>query len=401
MLNGNATTSARRGFATRAIWSGQEACDATGATIVPVYQTATFTLPAIGVTKGFDYSRSRNPTRLAMERQLAALEEGARACAFASGMAAVAAAVSLLRCGDHLLATRDIYGGTHRLFTQVLPRYGIEVTFVDTTDPVATWAAARPDTRMLWLETPSNPALTLSDVAALVHSKPPGVLVAVDNTFASPFFQQPLLLGADLVVHSTTKYIGGHSDVVGGAVVCASEELGERIAFHQNCVGAVPGPWDAYLTLRGTKTLALRMQAHARNAMGIAEFLSQREDVAEVRYPGLPAHPQHELAKRQMRAFGGIVTFRPKGGVQRAHAIARSTSIFTLAVSLGGVESLICSPVMMTHASLTPDERADIGITDDLLRLSVGIEDFEDLIGDLASALDAVPHLDYAPAAMS
>jgi cystathionine gamma-lyase len=377
------------GFSTRAIWSGQNACAATGATIVPVYQTATFTLPQIGVTKGFDYSRTTNPTRLAMERQLAALEDGAFASAFGSGMAAVAGATSLLSSGDHILATRDIYGGTHRLFTQVLSRYGITVTFVDTTDCDATWAAATPNTRLLWLETPSNPTLKLCDIAELAQRKPVGVLIAVDNTFASPFLQQPLCLGADLVVHSTTKYIGGHSDVVGGAVITKDREIGERIAYHQNCVGAVPGPWDAYLTLRGAKTLALRMRAHARNAQMVAEFLARRNDVAEVFYPGLSSHPQHELAKRQMGGFGGIVSFRPKGGVERAHAIATSTSIFTLAVSLGGVESLICSPARMTHGSLSPGERADLGITDDLLRLSVGIEEVEDLIADLTQALDA------------
>lgn len=389
MLTVPKPSTTRRGFSTRAIWSGQEPCAATGATIVPVYQTATFTLPEVGLSKGFDYSRSGNPTRLAMERQIAALEEGVRASAFASGMAAVAGAVSLLRCGDHLLATRDIYGGTHRLFTQVLPRYGIDVTFVDTTDVDATWAQARPNTRMLWLETPSNPALTLCDIAELARTKPRGVLVAVDNTFASPYLQRPLTLGAELAVHSTTKYICGHSDVVGGAVIAADDAIGERVAFHQNCVGAVPGPWDAYLTLRGVKTLALRMLAHSRNAQRVAEFLDGHADVAEVRYPGLPAHPQHELAKRQMHGFGGIVTFRPRGGVQRAHAIARSTSVFTLAVSLGGVESLVCSPAAMTHASLTAHERAGLGITDDLLRLSVGIEDVDDLIADLSTALDA------------
>ncbi|MGB8519292.1 MAG: PLP-dependent transferase [Candidatus Tumulicola sp.] len=389
MLTAAKPATARRGFSTRAIWSGQEPCAATGATIIPVYQTATFTLPEVGVSKGFDYSRSGNPTRLALERQITSLEEGACASAFGSGMAAVAGALSLLRCGDHLLAARDIYGGTHRLFTQVLPAYGIDVTFVDTTDVDATWARAGPNTRMLWLETPSNPALSLSDIAAFARTKPRGVLVAVDNTFASPFLQRPLVLGADLVVHSTTKYICGHSDVVGGAVVAADDAVGERIAFHQNAVGAVPGPWDAYLTLRGVKTLALRMLAHSRNAQRIAEFLSARNDVAEVRYPGLPEHPQHDLARRQMEGFGGIVTFRPAGGTRRARAVAQATSVFTLAVSLGGVESLVCSPAVMTHASLTPHEREQLGITEDLLRLSVGIEDSDDLIADLSAALDA------------
>jgi len=377
------------GFATRAIWSGQEACPATGATIVPVYQTATFTLPKVGVTNGFDYSRTNNPTRLAMERQLAALEEGEYASAFASGMAAVAGAASLLSTGDHLIATRDIYGGTHRLFTQVLGRYGIEVTFVDTTVPEAAWAAAKSNTRLLWLETPSNPTLKVSDIAEIARLRPPGALIAVDNTFASPFLQRPLALGADLVVHSTTKYIGGHSDVIGGAVISRDRGVAERIAFHQNCVGAVPGPWDAYLTMRGAKTLSLRMRAHIRNAQAVAEFLSRRGDVLAVHYPGLPGHPQHELAKRQMSGFGGVVAFRPAGGSERARAIATSTEIFGLAVSLGGVESLICSPAVMTHGSLTPEQRASLDITDDLLRLSVGIEETDDLIADLTRALDA------------
>lgn len=396
MLNGTTHRSRALGFSTRAIWSGQDACPATGATIVPVYQTATFTLPQIGVTKGFDYSRTVNPTRSAMERQLAALEGGTFASAFASGMAAVAGATSLLSCGDHIVATRDIYGGTHRLFTTVLSRYGIDVTFVDTSDAHETWAAARPNTRLLWLETPSNPLLRLCDIEALARLRPAGVLIVADNTFASPFLQQPLALGADIVVHSTTKYIGGHSDVIGGAVITNDREIADRVAYHQNCVGAVPGPWDAYLTMRGAKTLGLRMRAHSRNAQAVAEFLAGRDDVAEVYYPGLASHPQHELAKRQMSGFGGIVSFRPKGGAERAHAIATSTSIFALAVSLGGVESLICSPAKMTHGSLTPQQRAELDITDDLLRLSVGIEEVEDLLGDLAGALEAVP---LAPAA--
>ncbi len=376
------------GFSTRAVWSGQDACAATGATIVPVYQTATFTLPSVGVKKGFDYSRTGNPTRLAMERQLADLEGGRFACAFGSGMAAVAAATSLLSSGDHIVATRDIYGGTHRLFTAVLSRYGIDVTFVDTSDAERAWSAANPKTRMLWLETPSNPMLKLCDIARLAERKPPGVLVAVDNTFASPYLQQPLGLGADLVVHSTTKYIGGHSDVIGGAVVTGDAEIAERIAYHQNCVGAVPGPWDAYLTLRGAKTLALRMREHSRNAQAVAEFLAGRQAVAAVHYPGLRSHPQHELARRQMSGFGGVVSFRPAGGAERARRIAEATRIFTLAVSLGGVESLICSPASMTHGSLDAEQRRELGITDDLLRLSVGIEDVEDLLADLQLALD-------------
>jgi cystathionine beta-lyase/cystathionine gamma-synthase len=376
------------GFATRAVWSGQDPCAATGATIAPIYQSVTFTLPQIGETRGYDYSRTANPTRTAMERQLADLEGGSFCSAFGSGMSAVAGAASLLSAGDHIVATRDIYGGTHRLFTHVLSRYHIDVTFVDLTDPLAARRAARPNTRLLWIETPSNPTLKLADIEALVREKPPGAVVAVDNTFASPFLQQPLSLGADLVVHSTTKYIGGHSDALGGAVITNDSEIAESIAYHQNAVGAVPGPWDAYLTLRGAKTLSLRMQAQSRNAQAIAEFLRGRDDVAQVYYPGLPEHPQHALAKRQMSGFGGIVSFRPQGGVRCAHAIATSTKIFSLAVSLGGVESLICSPARMTHGSLTREERADLGITDDLLRLSVGIEDVEDLLRDLRTALE-------------
>lgn len=388
MPNRKSQYTSQLGFSTRAIWTGQDECPATGATIPPVYQSVTYTLPEVGVTRGFDYSRTINPTRVAMERQLAALEDGAYGCAFGSGMAAVAGATSLLRSGDHILATRDIYGGTHRLFTQVLAKYGIGVSFVDTTDVEAVWRAATPATRLLWLETPSNPTLKIADIAAIARRRPAGVLIAVDNTFASPCLQQPLHLGADLVVHSTTKYIGGHSDVVGGVVITNDREIGEQIAYHQNCVGAVPGPWDAYLILRGAKTLALRMEAHCRNAQAVAEFLARHADIAEVCYPGLPSHPQHELAKRQMRGFGGIVSFRPKGGVARAHAIATATQVFSLAVSLGGVESLLCIPAKMTHASLTPEERLGLEITDDLLRLSVGIEEMDDLIEDLATALD-------------
>lgn len=377
------------GFETRAVWSGQERCAATGATIAPVYQSVTFTLPFAGGTNGFDYSRTGNPTRTSLERQLAALENGSYACAFGSGMAAIAGAVSVLSSGDHIVAARDVYGGTHRLFTRVLARYGIDVTFVDTSNLDATWGAATTQTKMLWLETPSNPLLRICDITSLARRKPPGVIVAVDNTFASPFLQRPLELGADLVVHSTTKYLGGHSDALGGVVITNDRAVAEQVAFHQNCVGAVPGPWDAYLTLRGAKTLALRMQAHCANAQRIAEYLAKRDDVAEVYYPGLPTHPQYALAKRQLRGFGGVISFRPKGGAQRATAIVNSTSIFSLAVSLGGVESLICLPARMTHASLANEERNALGITGDLIRLSVGIENVSDLITDLECALDS------------
>ncbi|HKU66461.1 MAG TPA: aminotransferase class I/II-fold pyridoxal phosphate-dependent enzyme [Candidatus Baltobacteraceae bacterium] len=380
----------QRGFATRAIRSGQDPCSATGSTIVPVYQTATFTLSDVGVTKdGFDYSRTANPTRRALETQLADLEGAAFGCAFGSGMAAIAGAASLLRAGDHIVATLDIYGGTHRFFTQVLSRYGITTTFVDMCDLQAVQNAIRQNTKLFWIETPTNPILKIVDIKQIASLKRPGQVVVVDNTLCSPFLQQPLALGADIVVHSTTKYICGHSDVVGGIVVTDDPELHKEITFHQNAVGAIPGPWDAYLTLRGAKTLALRMRAHEANAFALANYLALRDDVAQVYYPGLPSHPQHELARSQMKGFGGIVSARLRGGAQRARAVARSTQIFNLATSLGGVESLVCVPATMTHASLTDEERADLGITDDLLRFSAGIENRADILSDVARALDS------------
>jgi cystathionine beta-lyase/cystathionine gamma-synthase len=376
------------GFATRAIRVGQDPCRATGATIVPVYQTATFTQASVGVTKGYDYSRSGNPTREALERQLAALEDVRFGVAFASGMAAVASVAALLRSGDHIVANLGIYGGTHRLFTAVLPRYGITATFADLRDPQALRGALRPETRLVWIETPSNPLLDLVDIAAIARLRRPGQILAVDNTFATPFFQRPIALGADVVVHSTTKYASGHSDVVGGFVATDDPAVHEALAFHQNAVGAIPGPWDAYLTLRGAKTLALRMREHERNAIAVAEWLSRRRDIAQVWYPGLTSHPQHALARRQMHGFGGIVSLRVRGGGSRALAVARRTRVFNLATSLGGVESLICSPPTMTHASVPADEKRALGITDDLLRLSVGVEDVADLLADLDQALD-------------
>jgi len=353
-----------------------------------VYQTATFTQGEIGVTKGFDYSRSGNPTRRALEAQLAALENARFASAFGSGMAAVNGACSILSAGDHIVAVHDLYGGTHRLFSDVFPRYGIEVTYVDMCDLAATRAAIRPNTKLFWIETPTNPLLRIVDIAAICALKRPGQVVAVDNTFATPYWQSPLELGADIVMHSTTKYLGGHSDVVGGIVIANDPDFHAQIAFHQNAVGAVPGPWDAYLTLRGAKTLALRMREHERNAHAVAAFLVDHDEVAEVYYPGLASHPQHELAKQQMRGFGGVVSFRPRGGVERARALAKSTQIFNLATSLGGVESLICSPWVMTHGSVPPARKNELGITEDLLRLSVGIEDEADLLADLARALE-------------
>ena len=380
---------ATRGFATRAIRTGQEPCGATGSTIVPVYQTATFTQDAVGKTKGFDYSRSGNPTRGALERQLAELEGARYAAAFGSGMAAAnAASLSFLRAGDHIVATRDLYGGTHRLFADVFPRFGIATTFVDMCDLEATRAAIRPQTKLFWVETPTNPLVRIVDIAAICALKRSGQIVAVDNTFATPYWQRPLALGADVVMHSTTKYLGGHSDVVGGIVITDDPDLHAEVAFHQNAVGAIPGPWDAYLTLRGAKTLALRMREHEKNARAVAAYLDRHDDVAAVYYPGLSSHPQHELAKRQMGGFGGIVSFRARGGEEQALAFAASTQLFCLATSLGGVESLVCSPATMTHASVPDSRKAELGITGDLLRLSVGIEDEPDLLADLAQALE-------------
>lgn len=377
-------------FTTRAIHVGQEADPATGATIVPVYQTSTYTQDAVGEHKGFDYSRTINPTRLALEKQLASLEGGAHGYAFASGMAATAAVLNLLSAGDHAVVTDDLYGGTYRLFTRVLERYGLSFTYVDMSDIDAVRAAIRPNTKLFWIETPTNPLLKLIDIAAVVALRRAGQLVAVDNTFATPYFQQPLALGADVVVHSTTKYIGGHSDVVGGVAITSDDAIADVIKFHQNAVGGVPGPHDAWLTMRGAKTLALRMRQHAHNAQAVAEFLEAHSEVARVYYPGLPSHPQHALAKRQMSGFGGMVSFVLEGPQSRALDFAHRLRYFSLAESLGGVESLICHPARMTHGSIPKDDRERRGVTDGLLRLSVGIEDVEDLLEDLGEALSAV-----------
>lgn len=378
-------------FSTKAIHAGQDPDPGTGATIVPIYQTSTYTQQAVGEHKGFDYSRTVNPTRAALETQLASLENAQFGCAFASGMAATAAVLNILSAGDHAVVTDDMYGGTYRLFSSVLTRYGLEFSYVDMTDVEAVRRAMRPNTRLLWLETPTNPLLKLIDIAAVaaVRSKSPAKngVVVVDNTFASPYFQQPLSLGADIVVHSTTKYIGGHSDVIGGVAVTNDKDLYETLKFHQNAVGGVPGPHDAWLTMRGAKTLALRMREHAKNAQAVAEFLEQHDEVDRVYYPGLPSHPQHELAKRQMSGFGGMVSFTLRGPEQRALDFANRMRYFALAESLGGVESLICHPARMTHGSIPREERERRGVTDGLLRLSVGIEDADDLIDDLRQAL--------------
>jgi len=378
-----------RGFSTRAIHAGQEPDPATGATIVPIYQTSTYTQEAPGQHKGYEYSRTHNPTRTALEECVAALEGADYGLAFASGLAATVAVMSLFSPGDHVVAGDDLYGGTYRLFDKVLTSAGgLEFTYADTTDADSVERALRQETRLLWIETPTNPMLTLSDIAKLsemAHER--GAVVAVDNTFASPYFQNPLSLGADIVVHSTTKYMGGHSDVIGGAVATSNEEFHERIRFYQNAAGAVPGPFDTWIVLRGLKTLAVRMRQHEENALAVAEFLQDHPEVDRVYYPGLSDHPQHELAKRQMSGFSGIVSFTLKGGAEAAYAAVQKTRVFHFAESLGGVESLVTHPATMTHAAIPREQREARGVTDGLMRLSVGIEDKEDLISDLDQAI--------------
>jgi len=379
------------GFATRAIHAGQNPDPATGATIVPIYQTSTYTQQAPGQHKGYEYSRTANPTRTALEECVASLEGARYGLAFASGLAATTATLSILSPGDHVVAGDDLYGGTYRLFDKVLPRQaGLDFTYADTTDPASVEKALRPGTKLLWLETPTNPMLTLSDVAALsemAHER--DAVVAVDNTFASPYFQNPLTLGADIVVHSTTKYMGGHSDVIGGAVATSDEVYHERIKFYQNAAGAVPGPFDSWIVLRGLKTLAVRMRQHEENALTVARFLQDHPEVETVNYPGLPSHPQHDLAKRQMSGFSGMVSFTLKGGAEAAYAAVQKTELFHFAESLGGVESLITHPATMTHAAIPKEQREARGVTDGLMRLSVGIEDKDDLIADLDQAISA------------
>jgi cystathionine gamma-lyase len=378
-------------FATRAIHVGQEPDSATGATIVPIYQTSTYTQEAPGQHKGYEYSRTGNPTRSALEECVAALEGGEYGLAFASGLAATVATMSLLSPGDHVVAGDDLYGGTYRLFDKVLPRTGgLDFTYADTTEPASVEKALRPETKLLWIETPTNPMLTLSDIATLCEmARERGAVVAVDNTFASPYFQNPLALGADIVVHSTTKYMGGHSDVVGGAVVTSNQGFYEEMKFYQNAAGGVPGPFDSWIVLRGLKTLAVRMRQHEENARAVAMFLQDHPQIETVNYPGLPSHPQHELAKRQMSGFSGMVSFTLKGGAEAAYAAVQKTEVFHFAESLGGVESLITHPATMTHAAIPREQREARGVTEGLMRLSVGIEDKEDLIADLDRAITA------------
>ncbi len=377
-------------LATLAIHGGQHPDPTTGAVMTPIYATSTYAQSSPGEHQGFEYSRTHNPTRFAYERGVAALEGGSRGFAFASGLAASSTVLELLDAGSHIIAMDDVYGGTYRLFERVRRRTaGLEVSWVDLSDTDAFEAAIRPETRIVWIETPTNPMLKLVDieqVAAIAHKR--GLMVVVDNTFASPILQRPLALGADLVLHSATKYLNGHSDMVGGMVVVGDNaELAEQLAFLQNSIGGVQGPFDSFLALRGLKTLHLRMKAHCENAQAIAEFLQGHAAVEQVIYPGLTAHPQHELAKKQMDGFGGIVSVRVKGGFEAAKRFCERTQLFTLAESLGGVESLVNHPAVMTHASVPVERRATLGIADDLVRLSVGVEAATDLTSDLDAAL--------------
>lgn len=376
-----------RNFETLAIHAGNTADPLTGAVVPPIYQVSTYKQDGVGGLRGgYEYSRSANPTRTALEENLAALEGGRRGLAFASGLAAEDCLLrTLLSPGDHVVIPNDAYGGTFRLFAKVVSRWGVEWSVADTSDPAAVRAALTPRTKAIWVETPSNPLLNISDIAALAGvARAAGARLVVDNTFASPYLQQPLALGADVVVHSTTKYMGGHSDVVGGALVVDDAELADELAYHQNAMGAVAGPFDAWLVLRGIKTLAVRMDRHSENATRITEMLAQHRRVTKVLYPGLPEHPGHEVAAKQMKAFGGMVSFQVEGGEEAAVAVCDRAKLFTLGESLGGVESLIEHPGRMTHASVAGSE---LEVPSDLIRLSVGIESADDLLADLQQAL--------------
>jgi cystathionine gamma-lyase len=378
------------GFSTRAIHGGQSPDPTTGAVMPPIYATSTYAQSSPGVHKGYEYSRTQNPTRMAYERCIADLEGGSRGFAFASGMAATATLLELVDSGDHVVAMDDLYGGSFRLFERVRRRSAkLDFTFADLSDPKAAAAAIGPKTRMVWIETPTNPLLKLVDIAAVVAAaRGRGILVVVDNTFATPWIQRPLELGADIVMHSATKFLNGHSDMVGGVAVVAAAELAERIGFLQNAIGAVGGPFDSFLALRGLKTLPLRMRHSSESALEIASMLERHPRVERVLYPGLPSHPQYALAQRQMANGGsGIVTFFLKGALPEARGFLERLEVFTLAESLGGVESLVDHPAIMTHASVPPEARAKLGISDSLVRLSVGIEDVEDLVADLEAAL--------------
>jgi len=377
-------------FGTICVHAGQEPDPSTGAIITPIYQTSTYVQEALGRHKGYEYARTQNPTRAALEGNIAAIEGGKAAFAFASGMAAEGAVMTLLQSGDHIVVTDNTYGGTYRLFERVLRKYQLDFTYVDTSNLGEIRRAIRPSTKMLFLETPTNPVLRITDLAGaceIAHEQ--GVVVVVDNTFASPYVQRPIGFGADLVVHSTTKFLNGHSDSVGGIVVAVRDDHVEWLQFVQNAEGAILGPMDAWLVLRGTKTLPLRMERHNASAQVLAEFLASHPKVKKVHYPGLPDHPQHALAQRQMRGFGGLISFE-LGSLDRARTLLNSVSLMALAESLGGVETLISHPATMTHASVPPERRQQIGLTDDMVRVSVGIEDVDDLKDDLTQALDRI-----------
>lgn len=373
------------GFATRAIHVGQDPESTTGAVIVPIYQTSTYAQKGVGEHSGYEYSRTDNPTRTALQECLATLEEGKYGLAFASGLGATTTLMLMLKAGDHVVCGDDVYGGTYRLFQRVLTDHGLRFDFVDTSDPEQVKAAIRPETKLIWLETPTNPLLKLAPIAAISRlARERGIWTVVDNTFASSYNQRPLTLGADIVLHSTTKYLGGHSDVIGGALITSNDELYERLKFLQNAAGAVPGPFDSWLVLRGLKTLAIRMREHERNAHAVAQFLNEHSAVEKVIYPGLPSHPQHGLAREQICGFGGMISIILKGDAAAANRMVTRTKLFTLAESLGGVESLIEVPAAMTHASVAGSK---LEVPANLVRLSVGIEDSNDLLRDLEQAL--------------
>lgn len=378
-------------FETLAIHDGQTPDPVTGAVSVPIYQTSTFGRESLDSRPDFFYSRIGNPTRTALESTLALLENGKHGLAFASGVAAMTAALQVLKPGDHIVAGSDIYGGSYRIFEQLMRPWGVETTYAADATAESYAACIRPDTRMIWLETPSNPLLQVTDIQSiseLAHER--GIVVAVDNTFPSPYFQRPLELGADIVVHSTTKYLGGHSDVIGGAVVTSDERLHHAIRNYQGAAGAIPGPWDCWLVIRGLKTLKIRMKEHEATALHLARSLEAHPAVSRVFYPGLDSHPQHELAKRQMSGFGGMLTIALKGGLPAVQKLTAGTKLFVLADSLGGVESLVASPAKMTLGALSPEERRRRGCTDDLVRLSIGLENAEDLEEDLVNALATI-----------
>ena len=378
------------GFATRAIHCGQEADPLTGAVTVPIYPTSTYVQQGIGENKGYEYSRVSNPTRARLEENLAALEGGVAAPVFASGMAAISAIVSTLKSGDHVVCGNDLYGGTPRLFNQVMAGFGLEFSYVDTSDAENVERALRKNTRMVYVETPTNPLMRLSDLAVISATcRRKKILLVVDNTFMSPYFQQPLALGADMVVHSTTKFLNGHSDGLGGVVVCAHQEDADKLAFLQKAVGAILSPFECWLVLRGVKTLAARMEIHDRSGRIVADFLARHKKVKAVFYPGLADHPQHALAKRQMSGFGSMITFET-GSLKNANKMLKKVRVCSLGESLGGVETLISHPATMTHAGLGAKGRKAIGITDGMVRISVGIEDVDDLLDDLDSALKAI-----------